>query len=166
MKPLKSINERIRYVMDALGYDESHFSRKVGVSVGALINVVHSKEDPSYALLKNICAVLPVNERWLMIGEGKPWSSDNIEGWMFGSKYEEAHHAVIKEINERFKQFRLFLGLSQTLFASEMSVTRDVVSNIETYRSSPTIQMLIELDKKFKMNILWLIYGDPPMVKK
>lgn len=149
--------------METLGYDESHFARRVGVSSGALTNVVRNNEDPSYALLRNMCTVFPVSERWLMIGEGKPWTDANINKWKMGST--DKSERIVKEINQRLKEFRVQTGLSQTLFASELGVTRDVICNIETYRASPSVPMVIEAAKVFNMNANWLLFGEGEMKK-
>lgn len=163
MKDLKSINSRISFIIKTLGYSDLHFARKVGVSQVAVNNVINNNDDPSYALLRNITTVFPVSEKWLMIGEGKPWTTDNINNWKSGNHKGDKHRDVVKEINKRFKDFRDSIDLSQTLLASELGVTRDVISNIESLRVSPTIHMLIVLDKKYGLNIQWLLYGEGKM---
>lgn len=162
MKEIKTINQRIKIVMNSFGYDDPHFARKIGVSIGAIHNVVDNNDDPSYAMLRNICTVLPVSQRWLMIGEGNPWTVDSINKWISESK--DSHQDIDKEINDRFREFRIKSGLSQTVMASEVGVTRDIVSNIENYRGSPSIHVLISLHKRFGVNPMWLLYGDPPMI--
>lgn len=161
MKEQTTINQRVRYVMDALDYDEARFARRIGVSKGAVTNVVSNNEDPSYAMLKNITTVLPVSKEWLMLGTGKPWTSDSWRSYK-----ESDPHAVDKELNNRFREIRESENLSQTLFAAELGVTRDVVCNIENLRSSPSINVLKLLHKNFKINPYWVMYGDKPMKLK
>jgi DNA-binding XRE family transcriptional regulator len=164
---LKStINQRVKYIMDQLEYEEGNFSRKVGVSKGALINVIKNNEDPSYALLRNITTVFPVSQKWLLLGEGKPWTKDNLEKFKAGDGYEESHHEVDTDVNARFKEVRSSNDFSQTIFASELGVTRDVVAGIENNRTSPTISMVKTLHSRFGVNPMWLIYGDTPMYFK
>lgn len=160
----KTINQRIKEVMNTLGYDEAQFARKIGVSSGALVNVINKNDDPSYAMLVNITTVLPVHQKWLMLGEGPTWTQSNISKWT--SKTKSDQHQVDKEVNSRFKQIRMHLGLSQTIMAAEIGVTRDVVSNIETNRTSPTIHAVKVLKKKYGVNMLWLIEGEKPMMLK
>lgn len=163
MKKLLTINDRIKYVMTVLNFDEGQFARRVGVSKQAVINVVNKNDDPTYAMLKNIETIFPVRKEWLLIGTGNAFSVNDISKWKFENQGGENHHQVDKDINDRLRQFRESLNLSQTLFASELGLTRDVISNCENYRSSPSIQVLIECRYKFRLNIMWLLFKEGKM---
>lgn len=165
MKSYLTINDRIRYVLETFDTDETRFAKRVGASKAAIINVTKNNEDPSYALLRNITTVLPVNQEWLILGKGKPFTIDNISKWKRGGgKYEEGHHGVDKAVNDRMKEIRMIKNMSQTVLAAELGVTRDVISNIENDRTSPTISMIKALHKDHGINPMWILYGDKPML--
>lgn len=162
-----TINERIKFIMESFDGEEGKFAKRIGVSKSALINVIKNNEDPSYALLRNVTTVLPVSKEWLILGKGKSFTVESVAKWKkAGGKYDEGHHAVDKAVNDRMKEIRLMQNMSQTIFASELGVTRDVISNIENDRSSPTISMLKALQKEFKINPMWIISGEKPMKKE
>jgi DNA-binding XRE family transcriptional regulator len=165
MKEL-TINERIKLVMDTFGYDEVKFAKKVGASKVGIINVIQNNFDPTYALLRNITTVFPVSQEWLIIGKGKPFTVESVGKWKSMDKQGESHYAVDRDVNRRVKEVREMNNLSQTLFASELSVTRDVISNIENDRNSPPIAIIKSLRSVFRVNPMWLLYGDKPMILK
>ena len=66
-----------------------------------------------------------------------------------------------KSIGTNIKQFRTEKGLSQDCFASTLFVTRQTVSNYETGRSHPDLDMLQKIAEALDVDVLQLLYGKP-----
>lgn len=153
------MNDRIEYLRCVLGYPVTPFTTKVGSGPAALKNVLTGKKDPSISLLNNILKIFPVNQEWLFIGHGQPFTVDDISPYIFSKKREEKEEAFETEINERFREVRLDTGLSQVLFASELNLTKDMVASIESLRQGVSITTLKKLAKKFNISEVWFLYG-------
>lgn len=65
--------------------------------------------------------------------------------------------------NERVKQVRNELGLSQKAFAEKMGLSRDVISNIEYGRTDVKDNVMKSIAKFYRVNYYWLKdgKGDP-----
>lgn len=62
-------------------------------------------------------------------------------------------------MNERIKELRKYLGLSQEDFGSKVGVTRSAVSKLESSDRGVTEQMLILICREFNVNEEWLRTG-------
>jgi transcriptional regulator with XRE-family HTH domain len=136
------------------------FAKKIGSSKSAIINVLSAtrNDDPSFKMIKSIVSIFPVSEEWLLLGNGNPFTLKDIEEY----KYSEQQYEPLldSEVNARVKAIRYDLGVSQALFADSIGTTRDVVSFIESNRSSVTIPLLKRIVKKHKVNPVWLLFGE------
>lgn len=66
----------------------------------------------------------------------------------------------MKLIGNRFKQIRKLLSKSQEQLATELDVTKQAISNIETCKSFPSIQLLYKLCHDYDVNINYLLTGN------
>ena len=66
-----------------------------------------------------------------------------------------------KSIGKNIKQFRTAKGISQEDLASDLFVTRQTISNYETGRSFPDVDMLQKIAIALDVDLLWLLYGRP-----
>ena len=66
-----------------------------------------------------------------------------------------------KSIGTNIKQFRTEKGLSQDCLASTLFVTRQTISNYETGRSHPDLDMLQKIADALDVDVLHLLYGKP-----
>jgi|GEM_PF-691369 len=71
-----------------------------------------------------------------------------------------------KAIGKNIKQFRTKKGLSQDDLAAQLFVTRQTVSNYETGRSFPDIDMLQNIAIALDVELVWLLYGKPTALEK
>jgi len=62
-------------------------------------------------------------------------------------------------LNNRVKELRLFLGLTQEEFGKKLGVTRSAISYIESGRSNITEHMLFTICLMFDVNKQWLKDG-------
>ena len=60
---------------------------------------------------------------------------------------------------DRLKQLRHHLGLTQAQFAKDLGVQQRTISNWETGRNEPNIDILALIIAKWAVNINWLITG-------
>ncbi len=65
--------------------------------------------------------------------------------------------------NERVRELRKSLGLSQTKFGEKLGVSKDVVVNIELERVELKELMLNLICKTFNVNPLWILDGQGEM---
>lgn len=68
-------------------------------------------------------------------------------------------------MNERIKQVRKQLGLSQGEFGAALGITFTAVSKIELGINTPSEQTLKLICSTYHINYLWLTEGDGPMMQ-
>lgn len=66
-------------------------------------------------------------------------------------------------MNQRIKEIRKCIGLSQKEFGDKLGVSRDVVANIENNRVDPTQLVINMICREFNVNSLWLEEGKGEM---
>ena len=66
-------------------------------------------------------------------------------------------------MNQRVKELRKILGLSQEEFAAQLGLTRGAITNIEHNKTEPKPLLVQLICKEFKVNEIWLRtgVGDP-----
>ena len=65
------------------------------------------------------------------------------------------------KIGRNIREQRMKKGLSQEELAERLYVTRQTISNYETGRSDPDVEMLTRLAEALDTDIQLLIYGEP-----
>ena len=66
-------------------------------------------------------------------------------------------------MNERIKELRLKLGLSQEAFGAACGVTRSNICVIESGRRNVTRQMVVAICREFNVSEEWLLTGSGEM---
>lgn len=66
-------------------------------------------------------------------------------------------------MNERLKELRLFLNISQTELAERIGVGRSAISRLENGSNSFTNQMVSSICREFGVSENWLRYGKGEM---
>lgn len=69
----------------------------------------------------------------------------------------------MRDIGKNIKAFRLKNKITQEQLAESLYVTRQTISNYETGRSHPDIDMLRNIADIYKIDVETLIYGDVPV---
>lgn len=67
------------------------------------------------------------------------------------------------KFNEKIKEIRHNLGLTQDQFAGQLNVTRQAVSNWENDRNLPDLEMIIKIAEIFHLSLDELILGGSSM---
>ncbi len=67
----------------------------------------------------------------------------------------------MRDISKNIRQARMKKGLSQDALAELLHVTRQTVSNYETGRSRPDVDMLVSIGECLGLTVNELIYGPP-----
>ena len=63
------------------------------------------------------------------------------------------------KMNERLKELRKYLNLSQKVFAEKLGITDSGLSNLESGKRNLTEQMIISICREFNVNRAWLVEG-------
>lgn len=66
-------------------------------------------------------------------------------------------------MNERIKELRRCLGLTQDEFGGRIGITKSSVSTMESGRSNPSEQTLRSMCREFGASYLWLTTGEDSM---
>ncbi len=66
--------------------------------------------------------------------------------------------------NERLKSIREFIGLNQVSFAELFEVSQRTLSNWETGRNEPSLNVLQKLHLDYNVNLNWLLTGQGQMI--
>ena len=62
-------------------------------------------------------------------------------------------------MNNRLKELRKTLGLSQKSFSEKLGITDSGLSNLESGKRNLTEQMIISICREFNVNRYWLVEG-------
>ena len=81
------------------------------------------------------------------------------------TKQDLKEAAMKKEIGLRFKQFREFIKKSQGKLAKELQIRQVIISEIETGRTFPALNLQHYLNGQYHLNINWLIHGSGDMTE-
>jgi transcriptional regulator with XRE-family HTH domain len=71
-----------------------------------------------------------------------------------------------QSLGQRIKAARKKYGLTQTLFANKMGVSKGAIINYEKDTRSPDALFLIRMVKQFNISSEWLLLGSGPMDAK
>ncbi|EJW19028.1 helix-turn-helix domain-containing protein [Paenibacillus alvei] len=96
------MNSRIKAIREHLGLSQREFGEKLGVSRDVISNLEYNRVQPKELLIKHICELYSVNEKWLLSGEGDMF----VEEQPHNKKLEEAL-AIFKELQPDFQDYAL-----------------------------------------------------------
>jgi DNA-binding XRE family transcriptional regulator len=69
-----------------------------------------------------------------------------------------------KEIGMRFKVFRIYIKRNQKQLANELTVSPSTITNIEMGKIFPRITLQNYLNRKYNLNVNWLLSGSEEMI--
>lgn len=69
----------------------------------------------------------------------------------------------MRQIGKNIKKYRTEKGMTQDQLAEKLNVTRQAVSNWETGKTQPDIEMLTKISEYFDVSVEHLIYGRAPV---
>lgn len=69
-------------------------------------------------------------------------------------------------MNERIKELRKALGLTQQEFADRVGIKRNSFANYETGRNTPLDAIIVSICREFNVNETWLRTGEGEMFVK
>ncbi len=69
-------------------------------------------------------------------------------------------------LGERLKKVRILLGLTQKDFAKNLSVTKQLISMIETNAIKPSKMFLLLVEKVYGISMAWLLHWEGEMFIK
>ena len=67
-------------------------------------------------------------------------------------------------MNNRIKELRKSLNLTQQEFADRIGIKRTTIANYETYRNEPVDSVVSLICREFNVNEKWLRYGEGEML--
>ncbi len=71
-----------------------------------------------------------------------------------------------KQVGQRFRQFRLAIGFTQSEMAKLLGLTQTTITGIETGKSYPSFPSLIYLARHQSLSLSWLATGKGAMSEK
>lgn len=158
-KGLPTMNDRIEFIRCTLGYPVNTFAIKVGASKASIKKVLAGTATPTMKLLLNILEIFPVSKEWLYIGNGQPWTKDDLSDYIYEVRSESNQGDVDMDVNARLREIRNDSGLSQPVFAAALGLTKDIVAFIETGRTGISIPTLKKILKKYNVSDQWMLWG-------
>ena len=135
------MNRRITELRKALSLTMEAFGQKLGVTKSSISNIESGRRKLTEQMILSICREFGVNEEWLRNGTGGP---DD----MFVSK-----------MNERIRQIRRELCLTQAEFASRIGSVQNTITGYESGRRNPSAPVISLICKEFGVNEEWLRNG-------
>lgn len=71
----------------------------------------------------------------------------------------EKNENIVRKVGERLKCIREELNLMQKDFAGELGISAPSLSEIETGRNRPGIELLVKLAERFNVNLYYILLG-------
>ncbi|KIL38674.1 transcriptional regulator [Gordoniibacillus kamchatkensis] len=96
------MHDRIKAIREHLGLSQREFGEKLGVSRDVISNLEYNRVQPKELLLKHICELFSVNEKWLQTGEGDMF----LDQKPHNKKLDEAI-AIFKDLEPDFQDYAL-----------------------------------------------------------
>ncbi len=139
------MNERIKELRKVLGLTQQQFADKIGIKRTTIATYENGRNTPIDAVISLICLKFNVNETWLREGSGDMFISSDIK--------------VINSMNERIKELRKALGLTQQQFADKIGTSRTNIGKYEASAGTPSKAIISLICREFNVNETWLRDG-------
>lgn len=148
-----NINERIKHLRISLHLSQETFAERIDLKGSAISHLENGRRGITRQNINSICREFGVNEDWLRTGSGDMF--ENVE------EVNRVENAV--NLNERLKELRATLGISQVALARRVGVTRAAISRLESGSNGFTNQMIKSICREFGVNKEWFITGNGDM---
>ena len=145
------MNERIKEIREVLELSQEEFGKRIGITRAAISNIEKGIRNPSEQTIKFICKEYKINQNWLKNGIGEMFSNDQDISL---DNFNE-----LSNLNERIKELRMSVGLSQKEFGIRIGVSDTAVSKIERGERNPSEQTIKSICREFDVNESWLKEG-------
>ena len=152
------MNERIKALRKKLKMSQDIFAEKLGLTKNYISLIENGNRSLSRQSMKVLCSMFNVNEDWLRNGIGDMFKSETYTSY-------NANQIISGSINERIKELRHTLKLTQQEFADRLGVKRNTVGQWECGINSLTNATIIFLCKEFNVSENWLRNGIGDMFK-
>ena len=143
-----STHERLKKLRETLGLTRAEFAQQLSTTPSNITRWEQKTRIPRSRLVE-ICNVFGVNLKWLETGEG---SMVDPNGTSTGEE----------TIQDRFRQFRKRLGLTQQEIADQLGMTPTAVTHWEREGKIPQIKKEL-ICQLYGINVNWLDTGDGEM---
>ena len=151
-----SINERIKELRHTLKLTQQEFANRIGSKRNTVAKYETDVNTPSAAVVSLICREFNVSEKWLRTGEGDMFKSETYTS-------NNANQIISGSINERIKELRHTLKLTQQEFADKIGIKRGAIANYEIGRNTPINSVVSLICREFNVNENWLRNGSGNM---
>ena len=84
----------------------------------------------------------------------------------FGVRYSVAKEAGTMNIGEQIKARRIEIGMTQQDMADRLAVSRSAISNWETGKNYPDLQIIVQISEELNISLDTLLKGDTNVVEK
>lgn len=142
------LKDRVREIRNYFGLSQAQFALRVNKSPGFISLVETGRSNMSGEVIKRICSVYGVNEKWLLEGKGTMTNKVPVDK---------------KSIGIRLKAVRKDKKLTQTQFASAIDYSKLQICFIETGRNNTTNELIQKVVSVFGVNYEWLMTGKGEM---
>ena len=135
------MKDRIRAIRKYFDLTQQEFADRLGIKRGAIANYERGRNNPVDSVVSLICREFGVNEEWLRNGTGGP---DNM---------------FVPKMNDRIRQVRRELSLTQTEFAERIGMKQNSIALIESGKRNISNQAILSICREYCVNEKWLRTG-------
>lgn len=150
------MNERIKALRKKLKMSQDIFAEKLGLTKNYISLIENGNRSLSRQSIKVLCSMFNVNEDWLQNGTGNMFKSETYTSY-------NANQIINGPINERIKELRHTLKLTQQEFADKIGIKRGAIANYEIGRNTPINSVVSLICREFNVNENWLRNGSGNM---
>ena len=101
-REVNHLPNKIKAVREALKLSQREFGERLGVSRDVISNLEYGRVKEKELLLRHICQLYGVNERWMQTGEGEMFDNER-------AKNEKLYEAleIFKTLRPEFQEYAL-----------------------------------------------------------
>lgn len=144
----KSFNDvfskNLRYYFDLSGMTQAEFAKKLGVGTTSIYNWLNGVKTPRMDKVDSMCKLLGIHRENLI--------ADNLAR-------ERGITSFTGNMNNRLKELRNELHLTQQKFADRLGVKQNTIAQYEMGRNDPSNAVIISICREFNVSEEWLKNG-------
>lgn len=150
------MNERIKILRKELKMSQDAFAKKLGLTKNYISLVESGNRNLSRQSIKVLCSIFNISEEWLRNGNGTMFKLEK-------SATNSKNQSINTSVNERIRELRKALKLTQLEFAIKIGLSRNFIVQIEAGAKNLSNRTILDICRILNVNEEWLRNGNGVM---
>lgn len=150
------MNERIKILRKELKMSQDAFAKKIGLTKNYISLVESGNRNLSRQSIKVLCSIFNISEEWLRNGNRTMFKLEK-------SATNSKNQSINTSVNERIRELRKALKLTQLEFAIKIGLSRNFIVQIEAGAKNLSNRTILDICRILNVNEEWLRNGNGVM---